>query len=160
MTFDELNKKLGGHESKVDWHQSTGGGWIHNAAKVEDESNVTECAIISGDAWVYGDARVCGNAGVYGNAQVYGDARVYGNAQVYGDAQVCGDTWVKSPLFIIGSKHSLTNARAGHIQIGCLCHTFDWWKEHGLEVAKKEGFTQAEIDEYTAYVELFCKIGK
>jgi hypothetical protein len=103
---------------------------------------------------------------VYGDAQVYGDARVSGNAWVYGDAQVSGnarvsgDAWDKSPLFIIGTRHALTNCEHGHIQIGCHCMTFKDWQEKGEEIGKREGYTPEEIEEYRLYVELFTKIGK
>jgi len=68
-----------------------------------------------------------GNAIIWG--QVSGDAWVYGDAQVYGIAKVFGDAWNKSPLFVTGSRFSLTNCKKGHIQIGCECHSFSWWKK-------------------------------
>ena len=185
MTFDELNTKLGGGEKQDDWRQASGGGWLHKSAKVENESLIKDNAIVSGDAqvsgdaWVYGnalvsgDARVFGDAQVYGNAQVYdnarvygdarvsGNARVYGNARVSGNAQVYGNAWEKSPLFIIGSRYSLTNCKHGHIQIGCHCHTFAWWQSKEAEaLAKEQGFTPEEVEEYRAYIELFVKVGK
>ena len=153
MTFKELNEKLGGNENESDWRQAKGGGWIHKSATVEREDLITENAIVWSGR-VSGDARVSGNAQVYGNARVYGDARVSGDARVYGDA------WEKSPLFIIGSRFSLTNAKKGHIQIGCQCKTFDWWLKNGKRLAKECGFTEAEVKEYTAYVKLFKAIGK
>jgi hypothetical protein len=97
---------------------------------------------------------------VYGDAWVSGDAWVYGNAQVSGDARVYGDAWEKSPLFIVGSRHSLTNAKHGHIQIGCLCNTFKWWAGHYKAVGKQQGYTPAEIKEYGAYIALFSKVGQ
>jgi hypothetical protein len=109
---------------------------------------------VSSNAWVSGDAWVFGDAQVFGNARVSGDARVFGNARV------SGDTWFKPPLFIIGSRFSLTNAKFGYIQIGCQCQTFGWWKKNGLKLAKQNNFTKEEIAEYRAYIDLFCKIGK
>jgi hypothetical protein len=71
-----------------------------------------------------------------------------------------GDAWGKSPLFVVGSRHSLTNSKKGHIQIGCKCATFDWWKQNGREFALANGYTEDEIAEYTALVKLFCRVGK
>lgn len=183
MTFAELNQKLGGDEKSSDWSQHpNGGGWINKSAKVDASAYVGESAVVwgtvSGNAKVYGNAWVFGNALVYGNAQVYdsarvfggacvfGDALVYGNARVYGDArvsgnaQVFGDAWENSPLFIIGSRHSLTNAKHGHIQIGCKCETYKWWlSEKGVKFGKAAGYTPAEIKEYREYVKLFAKVG-
>jgi len=142
MTFKELNEKMGGGESESDWRRASGGGWIHKSAAVDNDKN------IKGNAWVSGDARV------------YGDARVSGNAQVYGNAQVSGGKWMRSPLFIIGSRFSLTNAKPGYIQIGCECHTFSEWRTLGPELARRNNLTPEEIAEYTAYLDLFEKIGK
>jgi hypothetical protein len=176
MNFEELSEKLGGTESASDWKQAQGGGWLHKSAQVYDDTKITGNAIVWGkvsdnaqvsdNAWVYGNAQVSGNAKVSGGAWVYGgaqvsdNAQVSGNAKVYGDARVSGDAWVKSPLFIIGSRFSLTNCKKGHIQIGCECHTFDWWKKHGNALAKAHNFTPEEIAEYTAYINLFCEVGQ
>ena len=135
MKFSELQEKIG-TQIESDWHQhKNGGGWIHKSAKVDAS------AFIGGSAIVWG--------------QVYGDAQVYGNARVYGDA------WEKSPLFILGSRHSLTNAKKGYIQIGCKRETFSWWlSTDGSAFAKDVGYTPDEIAEYRLYVKLFQKIGK
>ena len=102
-----------------------------------------------------------GDAWVAGNAQVSGNARVSGNAQVYGDAWVYEDAWETSPLFIVGSKHSLSNAKKGHIQIGCQCKPFAWWEsDEAIKFAKENDYTDAQIEEYRVYVELFKKVGK
>ena len=148
MTFKELNEKMGGGESESDWRRASGGGWIHKSAAVDNDKNIKD------DAWVYG------NAGVHGNAWVSGNAQVYGNARVYGNAWVSGGEWVRPPLFIVGSRFSLTNAKPGYIQIGCECHTFSEWRKVGPELATRNNFTPEEIAEYTAYLDLFEKIGK
>jgi len=145
----------------------SGDAWVYEDARVCGDAWVAENALVYGNAWVYGNALVYGNAWVYGNARVdgnalvYGNAWVYGNARVSGDARVCGDAWETSPLFIVGSKHSLTNARKGHIQIGCKCAPFKWWlSKDGLAFAKDSGYTAAQIKEYRAYVKLFMAVGK
>lgn len=85
---------------------------------------------------------------------------MYGDAKVHGDAWVYGDAWDKSPLFVIGSRHSLTNAKHGYIQIGFHCKTVKWWVENYKDIGKKEGYSEEEIAEYGAYIELFKRIGK
>ena len=145
----------------------SGNAWVSGNARVFGDAQVSGDARVSGNAQVSGDARVSGNAQVFGNAWVFGDAWVFGNAwvfgdaQVFGDARVFGDAWEVSPLFIIGTRYSLTNCKKGHIQIGCKCATFAWWKsDAGLSLAKDNGFTEEQITEYRAYVELFEKVGK
>jgi hypothetical protein len=66
-----------------------------------------------------------------------------------------------SPLFIIGTRHSLTNSKKGHIQIGCKCNKFRWWLgKEALAYALENGYTKAQIKEYREYVKLFIKVGK
>lgn len=88
-------------------------------------------------------------------------SRLADSAWVYGNARVSGDAWVKSPLFIAGSRHSLTNAKKGHVQIGCECRSYDWWLgPKGEEFARDNGYSLEEIGEYRAYLELFKRVGK
>ena len=87
-----------------DWHQhSNGGGWVYKTAHVDETAYLNPTSIVSGDAWVYGNARVSGDAWVYGNARVSGDA------------------WEQSPLYIQGSKHSLTLCSLTQIAVGVSC---------------------------------------
>ena len=140
MTFDELQTKLGPQQTS-DWtRHNNGGGWINKTAKV--------------DSTAYIEGIVSGNARVYGDAQVYGNARVSDNARVYDNA------WEVSPLYIQGTLYALTNCRKGHIQIGCECHPFEWWQRNGLKLAEHERFTEKQIMEYKAYVDLFERIGR
>jgi hypothetical protein len=86
---------------------------------------------------------------------------VSGNAQVYGDAQVSGDAWKKSPLFIVGTKHSIFEPKKGFVQIGCKCETPEWWlSEKGETFAKENSYSDAEIKEYRLYVEMFIAKNK
>jgi len=160
MTFKELNEKMGGGESESDWRRARGGGWIHKSAAVDNDKNIKDDARVYGNARVSGNAQVSGDARVYGDARVSGDAWVSGNAWVYGNARVSGGEWVRPPLFIVGSRFSLTNAKPGYLQIGCQCHTFSEWRKVGPELATRNNFTPEEIAEYAAYLDLFEKIGK
>ena len=56
MNFNELNQKLGGIEIQSDWRRAKGGGWIYKNATVEHEENITDNAIVSGNARVSGNA--------------------------------------------------------------------------------------------------------
>ena len=130
-------------------HQhENGGGWVANTAKVEETAYIGPNALVYGYAQVYCDAQVSGNAWVSGNA------RVYGNAWVYGDA------WEQSPLYIQGSRHSVTNSSHGKLNIGCIVLTFKEWKKQFRAIGKREGYTPAQIKEYGAIIALATKIGK
>jgi hypothetical protein len=117
MTFEELNKKLGGIECRENWTQTQHGGWVHKNATVDKTATVADDAL------------------VYGSARVYDSARVYGSA------------WETTPLHVLGTQHSVTNSIHGHITIGCKCETFAWWLEHGEAFALKNGYTKDEIAE-------------
>ena len=145
-----------------DWIQhEKGKGWKYKTTTVE--STVYLEGIVFGNAQVSGNARVSGTAQVFGNAQVSGDAWVYGTARVYGDArvsgtaQVSGDAWELSPLHILGTRHSLTHCKKGYIQIGCHCRRISTWQKRYVEIGKKEDYTDAEVEEYGLYIDLFAK---
>ena len=128
-------------------------GWI------ERPENLSQ----SGNAWVSDNALVYGNACVYGDAWVYGNARVYGNACVYGDACVSGDAWVygnaweTSPLQIQSTGYFVNMATATELQIGCQCHTLEWWLEKNEAHAAEEGDTPEYAAEMRLYIELACR---
>jgi carbonic anhydrase/acetyltransferase-like protein (isoleucine patch superfamily) len=141
--------------------QVSGIAWVSGNARVYGDAQVSGNAWVSGNARVSGDAQVSGNARVSSNARVSGDAQVSGNAWVSGDAWVSGNAWEKSPLFIIGSRHALTNAKHGHVQVGCKCETFEWWlSKEGESFARENNYADEEISEYRAYIELFKRVGK
>ena len=140
---------------KKDWHQHPNGeGWVYKTAIVEDSAYIGE------DAQVFGNTRVYGDAQVYGDAWVYGNTRVYGDARVSGKAWVSGGAWEVSPLYIQGTKHSITNCKHGYIQIGCEIHTFDELIKNYKKIGKQYDYTDKEIKEYYEYIKLFKKIGK
>ncbi len=152
----EVNE-LGGYiekEGNLDQH---GNAWVSGNAQVSGNAWVSGNAQVSGDARVSGNAQVYGDARVYGSAQVYGDARVYGSAQVSGNAWVYGNAWEKSPLYIQGSKYPVCMYSSTQIKIGCQIHTAKEWMRHGELIAKKDGFTPEEIEEYRMYIELAIK---
>ena len=153
-------------------HQhKNGGGWVANTATVEATAYIGPDARVYGEAWVSGEARVYGDAQVYGNALVSGDAwvsgdalvfgnaKVYDNARVSGNAKVYGNAWETSPLYIQGSKHSVTNCAYGSIAIGCQVHTFAEWKRHYKAIGKAQNYTAAQIKEYGLLIALVTKLG-
>jgi len=137
-----------------------GNARVSGNAQVLDNAQVLGNAQVYGSAWVFGSAQVSGNALVLGDARVYGNARVFGNAQVsdnaqvFGNARVSGNAWEVSPLYIQGSKHSMTLASFTEIAIGCHLHTIKFWKDNCVEIGQAEGYNKAEIEEYTGYIRL------
>jgi len=131
---------------------------VYGNARVYGNAQVYGNALVSDNAQVFGDARVYGDALVYGNARVYGNVRVYSDAQVSGNVRVSGDAWTKSPLCIQGTKFSVTTSSYTTVTIGCETMTIhNWLGSKGLLLAKDEGFTKAEIQEYREYIKLADK---
>jgi carbonic anhydrase/acetyltransferase-like protein (isoleucine patch superfamily) len=133
---------------------------VSGNAQVYGNAQVSGNASVSGDAQVYGNAQVSGNASVSGDARVSGDAQVSGNARVFGNAWVSGDAWETSPLYIQGTKHSVTNCAHGKLAIGCQVHTFAEWKKNYKAIGKAAGYTSAQIEEYGEYIKLALKAGR
>ena len=123
------------------WKQHTNGkGWVYHTATVSDTAFI--------EGIVSGNARVSGNAWVYGNAWVSGNARVY------------GDAWTESPLYIQGTKHSLTLCSHTEIAIGCHVLPISEWKKRYRVIGLEEGYTPAQIKEYGTYIALLAATAK
>jgi hypothetical protein len=88
-----------------------------------------------------------------------GGGWVADSAWVSGDAWVYGDAWEKSPLYIQGTRHALTNSAKGKITIGCHTKTFSEWLRHGVKIGKAEGYSEAEIKEYIGHIKHIAKFG-
>ena len=101
-----------------------------------------------------------GNGLVQDTAHVDEFAYVGEDALVSGNACVSGDAWEKSPLYIQGVRHALTNSKHGHISIGCHEHTFEYWQEHYKAIGRVEGYTAEEIEQYGLFIKMFTEIGK
>jgi len=50
-------------------------------------------------------------------------------------------------------KHD-ANAAGGYIAIGCERHEYQHWLEHGEEIGRSNGYTDAEIARYMAWIRL------
>ena len=185
MTFQELNTKLGGGLNPDDWKQHpNGGGWVHERATVDAKAFIGSEAIVyfshyretkvmrGGVMWggvMYGGVMSGGvmSGGVMYGGEMWGGVmyggEMFGGVMFGGEmfgGVMWGGEWKTSMLFIVGSKHSLSNCKPGYIQIGCQCHTFEWWLKHVEECGKENGYSDDECAEYRAYVELFAKVGK
>ena len=131
------------HLKASEQHQhSNGGGWVANTA------------LVDATAYVGPDAQV------YGNAQLFGNAQLSGNARLFGDAQLSGNAWTTSPLYIQGTKHSITNCAYGQLVIGCQVHTFAEWKDQYKAIGKAAGYTAEQIKEYGLHIAHATKVGK
>ena len=138
----------------------SGKAQIFGEARVYGKARVYGYARVYGEAWVFGEAQVSGKAQVYGEAcvygegQVYGDAQVYGKAWVYGEARVCGGKWNISPLYLQGTKHSLTTSAHDKLIIGCHECSVSHWLEHYAKIGQQEGYTDEQIHEYAIFIHM------
>ena len=143
---------LGGYiESEANLAQD-GNCWVFGNTKVSENARVFGDAKVSGNAEVFGDAELCGNAEVSGNAQVFGNAEVHGNAQVFGDLKIQSGRWSQTPFFCQGSQHSIHFAAPDLLAIGCEVHTLKHWFINYEQIAVKNRYSQAVINEYFFYL--------
>ena len=159
MTFSELESRFG-KLSSDDWHQhKNGGAWIYKGAKVLGDVYIGECAVVWGGT-IMGGTIMGGTieGGTIWGGTIWGGT-IKGGTIMGGTIE--GGTWKTTPLYICGSRFELSNAKPGHIRIGCECHPFAWWDgKKAKALAKIHNFTTAEIEEYRAYIKLFKQIGK
>lgn len=148
ITFDTLNNMLGGTEKPENWKKhANGGGWKHISAHVDAS------AVLNG---IIGKGATVGARATVGDWAKVGDWATVGE----GAGPIIGH-WERSPLYVIGSKYPVCNAKAGYAQIGCKTAPFKWWTSPAGELfAKDHGYNEAEIREYRAIIELMQKIGK
>ena len=91
-------------------------------------------------------------------AQVSGNAWVSGNAHVYGNARVSGGKHIAPPLYIQGSKHSITVNTVDIINIGCHSHTLIYWQEHFVAIGRTEKYSKKQVAEYGKYLALIADL--
>ena len=121
---------------------------------VSGDVRVSGNARVEGNAWVNGNAQVSGYARVSGDAQVRGQVSVFGHARVSGvafiggDAQVSGGDWEISPLYVQGTRHSITTSSFSTLTIGCQEHPVEYWLENYEAIGVAEGYTERQIEEY------------
>ena len=102
---------------------------------------------VNGDGWrVLPD----GDRASIGDWARIGDWASIGNEAQIGNEARIGD-WArfqKSPLAVQGTRHLVTQHSAGMIAVGCEVHTNEEWLANFREIGKKNGYTEAEIEEY------------
>ena len=128
--------------------------YVSDRARVYGEAQIYGEAYISGFAWVYDKARVSGKAQVSGYARVSGEAQIFGKAQVFGKARVCDGKWNISPLYLQGTKNSLTTGAHDKLIIGCHEYSVSHWLEHYAKIGQQEGYTDEQIHEYAIFIHM------
>jgi hypothetical protein len=73
---------------------------------------------------------------------------------------VYGNAWVFSPLYIQGTRHSITLCSFTEIAIGCHVHTISFWKKEYKKIGAEEGYSKVEIKEYFEYITLLANAAK
>ena len=55
-------------------------------------------------------------------------------------------------LQILGSRHPLIVKDYGNVTIGCHHKPLEWWEEHYRAIARKEGYSDTEVEEYGEHI--------
>jgi cytoskeletal protein CcmA (bactofilin family) len=112
---------------------------------------VEGCAHVCGDCELNNDVVVTGHASVEGDIAIFGSAIVSGHVKLYGRYEINGGVFNKNPLIINGNDNLYTiiaNYNDKVVHMGCQSHHIDYWLEHGVEIARSNGFSEEKIDEY------------
>ena len=89
-----------------------------------------------------------------GQGWIANTAKVEKTVYVGPNARVYGNAWEQSPLYIQGSRHSLTLASYTEIAIGCHLHTITFWEYNYQSIGEAEGYSEHEVEEYLGYIRL------
>ena len=145
---------LGGFvESELNLDQR-GFAWVSGDAKIFGDAWISGDARVFGSACVSGDAQIFGSAWISGSARISGDARVYGDASVSGDAHLICGNFLKSPLYIEGSRFAITVNSLDCIFVGCTSMSLCDWRTKHLRLANNYHFSLQEKKEYLFYLNM------
>lgn len=111
-------------------------------------------AVIDPTAFIPPTAIVWGMS--YGKRATVGEGATVNIRAAVSDKSI----WLKSPLFVMGTKHAVFQPKPGFIQIGCRAEKLSWWKTSEAELfAKKNGYDASEIKEYSAIIDFIIMAG-
>jgi carbonic anhydrase/acetyltransferase-like protein (isoleucine patch superfamily) len=119
------------------------GKWteIGVGAKVSHKTTIREGTSIGAGAWIGDGAKI----GPY--------------ATICEGAKVNADTdYAASPLYIVGTRHPVCEVAPGVLAVGCEEHSIADWLAWAESIGRRNGYTPAQIAEYTAYFELAAKL--
>lgn len=139
--------------------------------KLLDSVQVYDNAVICGDEIVMdGSISVRGNSTVskrvklFGSVQIYHDVHLSKDAvfqqtdkdiMLYGWCNISGGKWHRAPLVIQGSIYHLNEDYDGKVVIGCTSKTIEDWRIDGPLMARLHDFSDEDVQEYEAYLNLF-----
>jgi hypothetical protein len=104
-----------------------------------------------------GDSAEIGNYAKIGDyAKIGNSAKIRDYAEIGDYAKIGDKEVILKTIFITGTKHTISWWGKGIINIGCHKKEIEWWLKNFEMVGKKEGYTDAEIEEYHQYI-LICE---
>ena len=164
-TLEQKVKRLiGDGINPKDWHlHPNGDGLVCKNAYVSKNALITGNAIVF-DGMIHGGMIHGGKiyGGMIRGGEIYG-GEIYGGkihggeirgGKIY-DGEIYGGAIYETPLLIYGSKHKMYLAKPKYLSIGCFAKTFNWWRKNYEKVAKREGYSKKQIEEYKQYFKLF-----
>jgi UDP-3-O-[3-hydroxymyristoyl] glucosamine N-acyltransferase len=142
-----------GYGVKIGYRATIGYG-----VKIGDRATIGDGATI-GYGVKIGYRATIGYGVKIGDRATVGDGVKIGDRATIGDGATIGyGVKITQSLFITGSQNTVTWYGTGAIHIGCHCLTIAEWVEHYAEIGTTHGYTQAQIDEYKAYIDICAKL--
>jgi hypothetical protein len=88
---------------------------------------------------------------VTGNARIYGDAVIGVGVTIYVSELYAGK-WNRTPVYILGSRHPVSQTGPDTVGIGCLQFPIDYWLDNYEAIGRKYQYTPLQIEEYGCYL--------
>ena len=90
---------------------------VMGKARVSEDAEVGDHAIISGNAEVYGKSKIYGDSHIFEHANVYGLSKIYDNSKIYGNSEVFDYALVSGRSFILGNAKVHQYAQCNNVNV-------------------------------------------
>ena len=137
------------------WHQSPEGVriFLGEGMLIGEDAEILSGVWLGDHVWIGPRVRVGTNSVIRPGAVIRNRAEIGANTAVGAGAVI-----PRGLTYIVGSQHIvyLYHPARREIGIGCEIHPIDEWLTEGTEIARRRGYSDAEIEEYSRYLRLFA----
>ena len=132
--------------------------WVKNEGwkSFDFDAEETKLALKERSIQIGYSAKIGDYAEIGYSAEIGNFAEIWDYAEIGDFAEIGDKEIILKTLFITGTKHTVTWYGKDYINIGCYKKTIKQWLKIGLSLAKNEGYSDEQIEEYRQYV-LICE---
>lgn len=132
------------------------------------EETIVKCKSISGRPRIFHsilggivdvfDEPTIAEVNLVDGVMVYGDAMLVGPWELGGFARIHEGVWCRPPRYVQLEHAVITECVDGKLLIECRCRTRDYWLKHGPKLARRDGWSEKQIEETFAAVRDFSQL--